>query len=208
MSGKLARRPSHATVVAYLALFAALGGTSVAAVSLQRNSVKARHVAKNAITSPKVKNASLRAADFAPGQLPRGAKGDTGAPGPKGDRGLQGERGAPGAPGTPGARGTAKAFAFVASDGTMDLARSENVVSVQQPAITGEDNLYCFDLPFNPKVAVASPFANNAGIIATGDFGQSVVGLSSCPLGNDDAVVKTYGSDGAAVEVGFSVIFE
>ena len=74
-------RPSHATVVAYLALFVALGGTSVAAVSLKRNSVKGKHIARNAVTGPKVKNASLLALDFAAGQLPKGDKGDEGDPG-------------------------------------------------------------------------------------------------------------------------------
>jgi hypothetical protein len=74
-------RPSHTTVVAYLALFVALGGSSYAAVTLKRNAVKNRHIAKNAVTAPKVKNASLLAQDFAPGQLPKGDKGEPGAQG-------------------------------------------------------------------------------------------------------------------------------
>jgi hypothetical protein len=77
--------------VAYLALFVALGGTSVAAVSLTKNSVKRKHIAPNAVNSAKVKNKSLRARDFAPGQLPKGERGDPGAPGQ------------PGAPGSPAA---------------------------------------------------------------------------------------------------------
>jgi hypothetical protein len=44
--------------MATVAVFVALGGSSVAAVSLKRNSVKSRHIAKNAVTAPKVKNAS------------------------------------------------------------------------------------------------------------------------------------------------------
>jgi hypothetical protein len=63
-------RPRHATLVAYLSLFVALGGTSIAAVSLKRNSVKGKHIAKNAVTSPKVKDASLGAGDLAPGVVP------------------------------------------------------------------------------------------------------------------------------------------
>jgi hypothetical protein len=65
-------------LVALMALFVALGGTSIAAVSLKRNSVKNRHIAKNAVTAPKVKNASLLAQDFAPGQLPAGPEGRQG----------------------------------------------------------------------------------------------------------------------------------
>jgi len=45
--------------------FILLGGGAVAAVKLTRNSVKGKHIARNAITSPKVKNGSLLALDFA-----------------------------------------------------------------------------------------------------------------------------------------------
>jgi hypothetical protein len=92
-----ALRPSHATVVAYLALFAALGGSSYAAVKLSDNSVRSRHIKNgqvkradigaNAVDSARVRNGSLRAGDFAAGQLPRG---------PKGDQGAQGIQGPPG----------------------------------------------------------------------------------------------------------------
>jgi hypothetical protein len=77
-----------------IGVFIALGGTSVAAISLKRNSVKGKHIARNAITSAKVKNASLFAKDFAAGQLPKGEKGDTGEKGEKGDKGDTGDAGA------------------------------------------------------------------------------------------------------------------
>jgi hypothetical protein len=77
--------------MATLAIFIALGGSGYAAVTLKRNSVKRKHIAPNAVTSPKVKDASLLSTDFAPGQLPRGAKGDTG---------QDGARGLPGVPGS------------------------------------------------------------------------------------------------------------
>jgi hypothetical protein len=86
-------RLNHATIVAYLALFAALGGGAYAALRLPKNSVGARQLRKNAVRSSKVKNRSLLANDFKPGQLPAGPHG------PKGDRGIQGLRGFRG-PGT------------------------------------------------------------------------------------------------------------
>jgi len=98
-------RPSHGTVVAYMALFIALGGTSFAAVTLKRNSVKGKNIARNAVTAPKVKDRSLLAVDFKQGQLPQGAAGTQGAPGAKGDpcapsdpacRGPKGDAGAQG----------------------------------------------------------------------------------------------------------------
>ena len=86
-------RPSHATIVAYLALFIALGGSSYAALRLPRNSVGPKQIRSNAVTSPKVKNGSLLSRDFAAGQLPSGAqgpRGDTGSQGQKGDTGPRG----------------------------------------------------------------------------------------------------------------------
>lgn len=97
---------TYANVVASLALFVALGGTSYAALTLGRNSVrsenigrgqvKASDIAKNAVSSPKVKDFSLLAKDFKAGQLPagpagaKGEKGDTGPRGPQGPPGLSG----------------------------------------------------------------------------------------------------------------------
>lgn len=100
-------RVTYANVVATLALFVALGGTSYAAYKLGRNSVrsenigreqvKAADIAKDAISSPKVKDGSLLPVDFKAGTLPA-----VGPAGPKGDRGAQGERGPQGAVGISG----------------------------------------------------------------------------------------------------------
>ena len=64
-------RPSPAMVIACLALVVALSGTSYAKVlALPVNSVGTPQLKANAVTSPKVKNHSLLAVDFKPGQLP------------------------------------------------------------------------------------------------------------------------------------------
>jgi hypothetical protein len=86
-------RPSPSMAVALLALIVALGGTSYAAIKLPRNSVGAKQIKRNAVTGAKVKDASLFANDFAPGQTPKGPKGD---PGPQGARGATGAQGPPG----------------------------------------------------------------------------------------------------------------
>jgi hypothetical protein len=81
-------RPSPALVVACLALAVALSGTSYADVlNVPPNSVGTPHLKANAVVSSKVRNRSLLAVDFKPGQLPagaRGPKGDAGAPGVSG----------------------------------------------------------------------------------------------------------------------------
>jgi hypothetical protein len=86
-------RLSPSMVVACLALSVALGGTGYAAITLPKNSVGAKQLKKNAITSPKIKDRSLLARDFKQGQIPRGPKGDTGAQGAQGIQGIQGPAG-------------------------------------------------------------------------------------------------------------------
>jgi hypothetical protein len=92
------RTPSPAMLVALLALFVALGGSSYAALSLPKGSVGATQLKKNSVTSPKVKAGSLLLSDFR-------ASERTKLRGPQGIRGLQGVQGAPGIQGTPGVQG-------------------------------------------------------------------------------------------------------
>ena len=71
MAKGLRARITYANVVATLALFIALGGTSVAAIKLGKNSVKARQIAPSAVGTSEVKDRALKAADFANGVLPQ-----------------------------------------------------------------------------------------------------------------------------------------
>jgi hypothetical protein len=75
------RRPSPPMVLAFVALLVALAGTSYAAIQLPANSVGTKQLKKNAVISKKVKNRSLKAVDFAAGQLPRGPQGAQGPAG-------------------------------------------------------------------------------------------------------------------------------
>jgi hypothetical protein len=87
-------RPSPAMAVALVALFVSLGGTSYSAISLSKNSVRSKHIAngqvkrvdiaRDAVNSARVKDFTLVANDFKPGQYPvgpQGPKGDPGTPG-------------------------------------------------------------------------------------------------------------------------------
>jgi hypothetical protein len=56
------RAPSPAMIVACIALFVAMGGTSYAAIKLPANSVGSKQIKKNAVTAVKVKNATLTGA--------------------------------------------------------------------------------------------------------------------------------------------------
>jgi hypothetical protein len=80
---------------------------SVGAAQLKKNAVGTTDIAKNAVTGLKVKDGSLRAADFGPGQLGGGAPGPRGERGPEGERGATGLQGLKGATGAPGPQGVA-----------------------------------------------------------------------------------------------------
>lgn len=139
-------RPKHSTVVAYLALSVALGGTGYAATALPRNSV----------TSATVRNGSIKLQDLAPSVRPEksnarfrsavvetvtdpasgvvnirvsGEKGDKGDPGatitgPIGSAGATGSTGATGATGAEGSSGpqglpgAIRAYGHIRPDGS------------------------------------------------------------------------------------------
>src|SRR4029077_2177960 len=61
MPGRPWRRPSHATIVAYLALFVALGGSAYAATSLPAGSVGATQIRAGAVTGVKLAKGSVTA---------------------------------------------------------------------------------------------------------------------------------------------------
>jgi hypothetical protein len=103
--------PRHTTAVAYLALFAALGGSAYAAATITGANIK-----NGTVTGKDVKNRSLgtnklstKAVSSLVGQRgPAGSQGPAGPQGetgPKGDRGQQGPAGAIGPAGPAGPAG-------------------------------------------------------------------------------------------------------
>jgi hypothetical protein len=107
--------------VALAALFVALSAGAYAAVKLPKNSVGSTQIKRSAVSSAKVKDGSLKAIDFAAGQLPAGKDGAPGAAGAAGPAGAAGATGADGA-------GTPSPFAVVTTDGKLD--RGSHIASV------------------------------------------------------------------------------
>ena len=77
--------------VAYLALFFALGGTSIAAVNA---------LPRNSVGSPQIKNGSIQKVDISRRTVAalHGARGARGPAGPTGATGAKGDKGDPGTP--------------------------------------------------------------------------------------------------------------
>jgi hypothetical protein len=97
------RRPSAGVVLAIVALFVALGGSSYAAVSvLPRASVGTPQLKQSAVNSKKVQDGSLLVKDFKQGELPAGPQGPQGTQGDQGPQGPQGPSGPSGPQGAPG----------------------------------------------------------------------------------------------------------
>jgi hypothetical protein len=93
MLSRFSSRLSYANVIATLALFLALGGSSYAALNLPKASVGPKQLKKNSVTSPKVKRGSLMVSDFKASQRaslrgPQGPEGLKGDPGPSGAKNV------------------------------------------------------------------------------------------------------------------------
>jgi hypothetical protein len=173
-------------VLALTALFIALGGVSYAAVMLPAASVGTRELKKEAVTLAKIAPSARK--------VLHGARGPAGAPGAKGDSG------APGTNGTDGAPGSAKAYAFIAANGDVDLTRSKGVIQSNVGRPPGGVGTYCIhSLPFTPKIAVAT--TEGWGYTAHIHYGEAP---GICPTGVQ--IVVTVRTAGAGVDGSFSIL--
>ncbi|HST38762.1 MAG TPA: hypothetical protein VLK58_04610 [Conexibacter sp.] len=125
------RLPKPATVIAGVALFAAVGGTATAASTL----IDGKNIRAGTITARQVKNGSLGTADLsrAARAALRGARGATGATGATGAAGPQGAPGAQGLPGAQGAQG------LQGIEGPQGPAGRDGVVTPQSSTLGGRN---------------------------------------------------------------------
>jgi hypothetical protein len=198
-------RPSHAVVVAYLALFVALGGSSYAAITITGKNVKnssltGKDVKNNSLTGSDVKNIksgdvsdhSLLAKDFKPGQLPQGAAGK------------------PGVPGEPGKDAT-KLFGYIreyinADTTTANLEYGRGVTGVDDPS---GNNAYTvsFDRSIQNCVVLAltgpgSPNPNGSAYYPDGIPSVTILGE---PNTNKALIEFQHGSPPSTVDTAFQV---
>jgi hypothetical protein len=150
-------RFDHPTVVAYLALFAALGGGAYAATSVTSNPAPAAKAKKHATSS---------------GRGPRGKRGPKGDRGPRGLQGLKGEQGIQGLQGDRGLQGPVATW------------QSDTVTTTQGITTASPSTIPLGDLATpGPQVTVTVPGSGLMEVYAQADFdngthGSGVVGLS------------------------------
>lgn len=105
---RLKGRLTYANVMATIAVFVALGGSSYAALTLPRNSVGAKQIRKGAVGTSELHDRSVRLRDIS-ASARKSLRGATGAQGPAG---------APGAPATKFFAVVAPTGAFLRGNGT------------------------------------------------------------------------------------------
>lgn len=95
MLAALRSRCTYSNVMATIAVFIAIGGSSYAAIRITgrdvvNRSLTGRDIKKHSLTGANVAYHTLLARNFKAGQLPRGATGPQGDTGPQGPQGLPG----------------------------------------------------------------------------------------------------------------------
>ena len=86
---------------------------------------------------------------------------------------------------------------------TVTLTGSKGINDVKRS--TTDNSVYCFDLKFTPRTAVASAHLNNDSTVGT-VLGSGVP--AGCTAPYRDAAARTYGSNAAPVsEVNFGIVF-
>jgi hypothetical protein len=216
---RLLRR--HSTAVAYLALFAALGGSAYAAVTvtgndikngtitgkdvknrslgtskLKENAVTGSKIKKGAVTSSKVKNASLLANDFKAGQLPAGPQG------PQGPRGPAGEQGPPGEPG----EDATNLFAYIVDGGPSSPATvqyGEGVTAVSDPDGDNTNYTVTFERSLENCVVLANSGKGNPQGAAAG--GAQFAHVFMLPGTGGHVVVELFDAAGARKDTSFLI---
>ncbi len=140
------RLPRPATVLASIAVFAALAGTATAASSL----IDGKEIKRGTITGKQIKNKSLALNKLAPAAVKtlQGATGQRGPEGPRGETGAKGEAGAKGDTGAQGpagivtpAFGSAQAGVNIA-DGDEELLLTVPVSVAGTYVISAKTNLF------------------------------------------------------------------
>lgn len=91
-----------------------------------------------------------------------------------------------------------------------DSSRSKGVIGIQRvtPAGSSAASVYCFDLGFTPKVAIASPFFANNAVVGTVTPPNDLLN-SACPATHRDMAAQTFAANTSEKreDINFSIMF-
>ena len=167
---------TYSNVMATIAVVVALGGTSYAALSLPRDSVRARELAAGAVRGAEVKNGSLGAKELS-ARARRSLRGAAGATGPQG----------PAGPATP------QYFAVVSAGGER-LAGNAT-----QGGLSGVGS---YTVGFARSMAGCAATAT----LGTADGSTTAAGRITVNIVNGSVGVQTYAADGTAANLPFHLV--
>ena len=185
-------RLSYANVIATVALFIALGGTSYAVTQLPRNSVGPTQIRSGAVRSTEIKNGTVRSRDVANRSL--GTRDISLAA----RRSLRGQTGPAGPQGPPGPSGTQLAAAINSGGG---VERGTGIATTGHP--NGGSGVY--EVRFNRDVgqcfAIATVAHVPGGGTTTPENGEIVTAISGSSV-----FVRTRNSSGAPADLPFHLV--
>jgi hypothetical protein len=159
------RLPRPSTVLASIAVFAALAGTATAANSL----INGKEIKRGTITGKQIKNKSLALSKLAPAAVAK-LQGATGPRGPEGPRGAKGETGSQGPAGLQGPAGiVAPAFGGLEAgtniaDGDEELLLTVPVAAAGTYVISAKVNLFAVQATTKVECRLASGVTDLDGV--------------------------------------------
>ncbi len=168
-------------VIAMIALVVAAAGGGYAAAKLPKNSVGTAQLRNGSVTSAKVKNHSLLAVDFKPGQLERvlptaiGPTGPTGPSGADGATGAVGATGDQGDSGPTGPVGDSGAQGPIGTQGAAGLSYGNSIVGASTSSLTGCGTLGLANMVIAPTQTSRIWISGQARLSASGATGARLI---------------------------------
>jgi hypothetical protein len=185
-------RLTYANVMATLALFIALGGTTYAAASLPHNSVGSSQLRSNAVTASKIRSGAVASSEIKDRSIGLKDISDSARNSLKGSQGAQGPAGAAGAPG-------------ISDQAAISLGGLKTAGNARGASHT-TGNVYTIEFTHDVSACVYS--ATLATVVDNGTTEQPPTGgtASVASAGGPNVQVKTYDASGAPVESPFHLV--